>query len=137
MGDNEKTKDFHRVVAAVIRNDEGRVLISQRLEKAVFPLYWEFPGGKVEPGETDQQALVREIREELGVDIEVGESLGTKVHEYRDFVVDFRLFEARITNGKPRAIACKTFRWVLPRDLGDYKFPPADEDAISRLVGEK
>ena len=137
MQDNDETRAFYRVVAAVIRSEKGRVLISQRLEKAVFPLLWEFPGGKVEPGETDRQALVREIREELGVEIEVGESLGNKVHEYPDFMVDFRVFEARIVKGRPRSIACKTFRWVKPGDLRDYKFPPADEDAIRRLVGEE
>jgi mutator protein MutT len=136
MGDEEKTKDFHRVVAAVIRSGSGRVLISERLAKAVFPLYWEFPGGKVEPGETDEQALIREIQEELGVEIEVGDALGVKVHEYDDFVVDFRVFNAKIVNGRPRSIACKTFRWVRVEDLGDYQFPPADEDAIRRLMGK-
>lgn len=123
-----------RVVAAVIQR-EGRYLIAQRNPHAVFPLFWEFPGGKVEPGEDDETALRREMLEELGVEVEVGPLLVRRVHCYRDFSVDFRAYVCTISRGEPRALHCADFRFVPPEELGKYQFPPADEEAISLLVG--
>jgi len=136
MSFDDTTKEFNRVVAAVITDDKGRILISQRLEDAMFPLMWEFPGGKVEASETGREALMREIREELGVEIEVGGALIRKNHEYTELIVDFWVFRAKITSGEPKCMACKTFKWVMPTELRDYKFPPADEDVINLLMEE-
>jgi 8-oxo-dGTP diphosphatase len=124
----------HRVVAAVIERD-GRYLIAQRLPKAVFALHWEFPGGKVEPGEDDATALRRELVEELAAEVEVGELLEQKVHSYREFDVDFRVYRCGMRTETPKAVNVADFRWVTLDELGRYRFPPADESAIARLAG--
>lgn len=124
-----------RVVAAVIRRD-GRYLISQRMPKAAFPLYWEFPGGKVEPGEQDDEALRREMLEEMNARIQVGSLLDQRVHEYPDFAVDFRAYRCTLMNDDLAAIHVADYRWVLPEELALYPFPPADEQAIAMLLSE-
>lgn len=121
------------VVAAVIERD-GRYLITQRMPKAVFPLYWEFPGGKVEAGEDDATALRREMLEELNAEVEVCGMLDRAVHEYSEFAVDFRVYRCRLVNEDLRPINVADFRWVAPADLKDYQFPPADEAAIAALA---
>lgn len=123
-----------RVVAAELCNERGEYLITQRLPHAAMPLLWEFPGGKVEAGETDAQALVREIREELDVDIEV---LGPSVSAQRDygsFCIDFHSLQARLVRGTLSRIGVWDFRWVQPCDLNDYRFPPVDRATIDRLL---
>ena len=133
----ERTKAFYRVVAALIRDEKGRILIAQRLPKAVFPLKWEFPGGKVEVGESDEEALRRELMEELGIESEVGELFAKKTHEYDNFVIDFRVYNVSITKGIPKPINAADLKWVLPQQLKNFEFPPADEHAIALLMGEK
>ena len=124
-----------RVVAAVIC-ENGRYLITQRNPWAVFPLYWEFPGGKVEQDESDEEALVREIREELAAEIEVLELLERRVHCYEDFSVDFRAYICRFVEGsRPRPVGVHDIKWVRPEEFRDYQFPPADESAIALLAG--
>jgi len=90
-----------RVVAAVIA-DEGRYLITQRRPTAVLPLLWEFPGGRVEPNESDTDALKREVRHRLSVDIEVGELISFVSHPYEHYVVDLYLYECKVTAGELR-----------------------------------
>lgn len=124
----------HRVVAAVIER-EGRYLITQRMPKAVFPLYWEFPGGKVEPGEDDRTALKRELREELDVDVEVGELFEHRIHEYEWFTVDFCVYRCKLLSDDIKAVNVADFKWVTLQELSDYKFPPADESAVAKLLG--
>lgn len=123
-----------RVVAAVVERG-GRYLIAQRNPHAVFPLLWEFPGGKVEPGEDDASALRREMMEELGVGVTVGPLLERKVHCYREFSVDFRAYHCTLVEGEPQALNCAAFAWVPLADLASYPFPPADEEAIALLAG--
>ena len=123
-----------QVVAAIIQRD-GHYLISQRMAKAAFPLYWEFPGGKVEPGEDDAQALQREMLEEMNAIVEVGPILDQHVHDYADFVIDFRAYRCTLVNNDLRALNVADFCWVAPSDLANYAFPPADERAIALLVG--
>lgn len=124
-----------RVVAAEISDATGAYLITQRLPHAAMPLLWEFPGGKVEPGETDEQALVREIREELEVDIEVGARTLSTVREYDSYIIDFHSFSARVVGGTARRTGVWDFRWVQPPELADYRFPPVDQLTIDRLLG--
>lgn len=122
------------VVAAVIEKD-GLYLISQRNARAVFPLYWEFPGGKVEPGEDDSTALKREMKEELNADIDVGPLLERKVHCYESFSVDFRAYRCSLLNDELKPIDVADFRWIAPEELSRFQFPPADEAAIALLTG--
>jgi 8-oxo-dGTP diphosphatase len=128
-------KDVIRVVAAVIE-DEGRYLITQRTASAVLPLKWEFPGGRIEEGETESQALGREVKWRLGVDVEVVEKLGEHIHEYEHYEVLMSMFACHITDGQtPRPVNVHDVRWVTSADLGDYEFPPADEGTMDKLLG--
>lgn len=124
-----------RVVAAVIER-EGRYLITQRRPTAVLPLLWEFPGGRVEPGENDQEALRREVLHRLGADVEVRDLISFVNHQYEHYVVDLHLYECRLTGENLSALAVHEFRWVRSDEFERYEFTPADEASMSRLLGE-
>jgi 8-oxo-dGTP diphosphatase len=123
-----------RVVAAVLERD-GRYLITQRRATAVLPMMWEFPGGKVEPGETDQQALKRELKHRLGVDIDVGKLISFVSHPYEHYIVDLFLYECSLLNEglEPRAV--NAFKWVASTEFDQYPFTPADEASMNKLLG--
>jgi 8-oxo-dGTP diphosphatase len=123
-----------RVVAGLLENSDGQVLITQRRPQAFMPLKWEFPGGKVEPGETDQQALVRELQEELGIEVQVGEHFMGLVHKYPNFSIDFHVYRCSLIRGELRNLAVQDFRWVALADLERYEFPPADQPTIQQLL---
>ena len=124
-----------RVVAAVIERD-GCYLITQRQETAVLPLLWEFPGGRVEHGETDTGALHREVRHRLGITVEILEPLGEHVHEYDAYDVHLSLFACTLPAGiEPTPSSVKQVRWVPSGKLDDYEFPPADQSTMSKLLG--
>jgi 8-oxo-dGTP diphosphatase len=131
---DDVSRPLIRVVAALIEKD-GRYLIAQRTARAIFPLYWEFPGGKVEQGETDEEALRREMMEELGVVVSVGALFEREVHCYDTFSVDFRVYRCEIVGGEPKAIGCADFRFVTLEEMESYRFPPADEKALEVLLG--
>ena len=131
-----ESKKLIRVVAAEIESD-GRFLITQRREHAIFPLYWEFPSGKVEQNETDQHALVREIRERLGVDIQVGSCTMFVKHEYDDYVLDFYVYQCRLDPSlTPRPLQVKDWKWVSTQEMEHYPFPPADAYTIQKLLAK-
>lgn len=125
-----------RVVAAVLERD-GSYLITQRRATAVLPLMWEFPGGRVEAGETDQQALKREMLHRLGVEIEVGKLISFVSHPYEHYVVDLFLYEcALVREGdlfEPRAV--NAYKWVPSSEFDQYPFTPADEASMNKLLG--
>ena len=123
-----------RVVAAVLSRD-GRYLITQRRPTAALPLLWEFPGGRVEAGETDSDALRREIRHRLDVEVETGELISFVTHPYESYVVDLYLYECAITAGEPRARNVNSFEWVKSSEFEQYEFTPADEQSMSQLLG--
>jgi 8-oxo-dGTP diphosphatase len=123
-----------RVVAAVIAS-EGRYLITQRRPAAVLPLMWEFPGGRVEPNESDGDALKREVRHRLAVDIEVGELISFVSHPYEHYTVDLYLYECKVTGGELRAVNVHDFRWVTSDEFDRYPFTPADEASMNKLLG--
>jgi len=126
-----------RVVAAVIEK-EGRFLITQRRLTAVLPGLWEFPNGKVEAGESDEEALRRELRERVGVDIEVGRSTARRSHRYDGYVVELILYRANILPGQePRPVRVADLRWVKAQELENYAFPPADQATMNLLLGMK
>ena len=120
------------VVAALIRDGE-KLLICQRPAHKGNGLLWEFVGGKVEPGETLAQALVRECREELDVTVAVGEPFMEAVHRYPDIHVHLTLFHATIAEGEPKRLEHNDLRWVTAEELGDFPFCPADKEIIRRL----
>ncbi len=125
-----------RVVAAVVERD-GRYLITQRREGAVLPMLWEFPGGRVESGEADADALRREMRERLDVDVEVGSLISFVSHAYARYTVELFLYECRVIGGRMRARAVADYRWVPSDEFERFEFTPADEASMSKLLGEE
>jgi 8-oxo-dGTP diphosphatase len=124
-----------RVVAAVIERD-GRYLITQRRPAAVLALLWEFPGGRVEEGETDAEALRRELRHRLDAEVEVGALISFVSHAYEHYAVDLHLYECRLLTEELRAKAVHAYRWVTSAEFDQYPFTPADEASMSKLLGE-
>lgn len=124
-----------RVVAAQIERD-GKYLITQRKPSSSLPLLWEFPGGRVEENESDEDALRRELREEMDIDVEVGEPSVAVTHEYSAYVIDFRVYRCKIkvTDERIKKIGIHDFRWVRPSELDDYEFPGADQATIDALL---
>lgn len=124
-----------RVVAAVIER-EGRYLITQRRPTAVLPLLWEFPGGRVEDGEEDAEALKREIRERLDVDVDVGQMISFISHPYEKYTVDLYLYECQLRSESLTAQGVNAFRWIPSSEFDRYPFTPADQASMDRLLGE-
>ncbi len=120
------------VVAALIW-DKDKFLICQRPADKACGLLWEFVGGKVEPGETKAQALIRECWEELAVTLRVGDVFMDVVHEYPDLSVHLTLFNATIAAGVPRQLEHNDIRWITAGEIAQYAFCPADEAFLSRL----
>jgi 8-oxo-dGTP diphosphatase len=120
------------VSAALIFRD-GKILIAQRQADSHLGGLWEFPGGKREVGETFEECLVREIREELSVEIRVGELFEEITHEYPDRSVHLKFFICRILSGEPRALGCGAFKWIERSELADYEFPAADARLLEGL----
>ncbi len=123
--------DWIEVVAAVIERG-GRILIARRPRSLHLAGLWEFPGGKPKPGETPQQALRREIAEELGAAVTVGELLETVEWAYPDKRVRLSFYRCAIV-GEPRPLEGQEIAWVMPAELDRYQFPPADASLIGRL----
>ena len=120
------------VVAALIW-DGVRFMICQRPAHKARGLLWEFVGGKVEPGETREQALVRECREELAVTVSVGEIFAEVTHEYPDLTVHLTLFHASIAEGTPQMREHNDIRWITVDEIQQYDFCPADQPILERL----
>lgn len=119
------------VVAAVIFDADGRILSTLR-SHGEWKGWWEFPGGKIETGETPQQALIREIHEELDVGIEVGELLRTINYDYPLFHLKMRCFKCKLT-GKPTFLEHDEAKWLMPNELRSVKWLPADDAIITQL----
>ena len=126
-------KKITEVVAALIW-DGPRFMICQRPAHKARALLWEFVGGKVEPGETKEQALIRECREELAVTIAVQEAFMTVVHEYPDITVRLTLFNAVIVDGAPQKLEHNDIQWITPEQIPLYDFCPADTEILERIV---
>lgn len=120
-------------VAAALIGQDGRFLICQRPAHKHCGLLWEFVGGKTEPGETPAEALVRECREELDVEVRVGEVFTEVEHVYPDITIHLTLFHAQIVSGTPRLLEHNDLRWITPAEIGDYPFCPADADILALI----
>lgn len=123
------------VVAALIW-DRDRFLICQRPPQKARGLLWEFVGGKVEPGETKEQALIRECREELDITLSVGTVFMEVVHAYPDIKVHLTLFNAVIREGSPKKLEHNDLLWILPSQIPQFEFCPADEAILEKIMAE-
>ena len=121
------------VVAALVWENE-KFMICQRPANKARPLLWEFVGGKVESGETKEQALVRECQEELDITLDVGEPFMDVVHEYPDINVHLTLFNAKIMSGVPRLIEHNAIAWITPNEISHYEFCPADQEILKEII---
>ena len=124
--------DMTEVVAALIW-DSDKFMICQRPAHKARGLLWEFVGGKVEPGETKEQALIRECREELDVTLSVGDVFMEVVHEYPDITVHLTLFNANIAEGIPQKLEHNDIKWITPDEIPNYDFCPADEEILIEI----
>ena len=120
------------VVAALIWEND-KFMICQRLENKARGLLWEFVGGKVESGETKEQALIRECREELAITLSVGEVFMDVTHEYPDITVHLTLFNATISEGTPQKLEHNDIKWIASSEIPNYEFCPADEEILIKL----
>ena len=123
------------VVAALIWN-QNKFMICQRPAHKARGLLWEFVGGKVEPEETKEQALIRECREELAVTLRVGDVFMDVVHEYPDLTVHLTLFNAEISEGTPQMLEHNDIRWITVDEIDRYAFCPADDEILKKLKNE-
>ena len=120
------------VVAALIWQDD-KFMICQRPAHKARGFLWEFVGGKVEPGETKEQALIRECQEELAMTLSVGDIFMDVVHEYPDLTVHLMLFNATIAEGEPQKLEHNDIRWITPSEISNYDFCPADEEILAKI----
>ena len=121
-----------QVVAALIW-DKDKFMICQRPAHKARALLWEFVGGKVEPGETPPEALIRECREELAITVSVGDIFMEVTHEYPDITVALTLYHATIAAGIPKKLEHNDIRWITPDQIPNYDFCPADEEILRRI----
>lgn len=120
------------VVAALIW-DRDRFMICQRPAHKARGLLWEFVGGKTEPGETMEAALIRECREELDITVSVGDIFTQVVHEYPDILIRLTLFHCTIAEGTPKMLEHHDIRWIRPDQIPEYDFCPADKDILALI----
>ncbi|MEB3226593.1 MAG: 8-oxo-dGTP diphosphatase MutT [Synechococcus sp.] len=118
---------------AVIYNGEGEILIDRRLDKGEMAGLWEFPGGKIEPGETVEACIAREIKEEIALDVAVGDRLILIEHDYPKFRVSLHVHWCKTIGGEAQALECQEIKWVKPADLGEYSFPEANQAIIEAI----
>ena len=121
------------VVAALIWNND-KFMICQRPAHKSCALLWEFVGGKVEPGETKEQALIRECQEELDVTLSVGDEFIDVVHQYPDIKVHLTLFNATIAEGVPQKLEHNDIKWITPSEIPNYDFCPADTEILKKII---
>lgn len=125
-----------RVVGAMLEKDTGRYLITQRRPSGSLPLLWEFPGGRVEDNETEEQALARELREEMGIEVVVKERVALTRHNYTLYDIDFSVYRCtlRDPNTVIQNVRVHDHRWVTLAEMGNYQFPDADAKTLNKLL---
>ena len=121
------------VVAALIWKGD-KFMICQRPANKARALLWEFVGGKVEPGETKEEALIRECKEELDIILSVDDAFMDVVHEYPDITVHLTLFNATIAEGEPKKLEHNDIQWITPSEIPNYEFCPADEEILDKII---
>ena len=126
-------KNIVQVAAALIRKG-NRFMICQRPESKTRAFQWEFVGGKAEKGETRQQALIRECKEELGITVSVGDIFMEVDHQYPDISIHLTLFNAEIAEGEPTLLEHNDMKWITPEEIPEYNFCPADKDILEKII---
>lgn len=126
-------ENITEVVAALIW-DNDKFMICQRPAHKSCALLWEFVGGKVEPGETKEQALIRECQEELDVTLSVGDEFIDVIHQYPDITVHLTLFNATIAEGVPQKLEHNDIKWITPSEIPNYDFCPADTEILKKII---
>ncbi len=124
------------IACAVVRRKDGRILIAQRKPQGLLGGLWEFPGGKLEDGESLEQAAAREVLEETGVKVKIGEKIATVKHAYSHFKITLHAFEAVFVSGTPRALGCDKVKWVRRNELEKYAFPKANLLIVARILSD-
>jgi mutator protein MutT len=127
------TVPHKKIGVAVIRNQQGKILIDRRRSQGDMAGLWEIPGGKVEPAETIQECIKREIQEELGIEIAVGDRLMTITHRYPNFDVTLFVHDCEHLDGEPQPIECEEIHWVTVTEMANYPFPEANQQIIAML----
>ncbi len=115
---------------------DGLYLITRRRPNAVLPLLWEFPGGRVEDDESDEEALRREMAHRLGAEVRVGGLMSSVSHPYERYTVELQLYECELVSDELQSLAVHEYRWVASDEFDDYPFTPADEASMTRLLEE-
>jgi A/G-specific adenine glycosylase len=128
-----RARPHRHIAAAVIRRRDGRILIAQRPAEGLLPNLWEFPGGKQERGETLAECCRREIREELGIAIDVGRRIAKIDHAYSHYSITLHVFDCRYRAGRPRTLGCQAWRWVRAGELSTFPFPRANWAVVEML----
>jgi 8-oxo-dGTP diphosphatase len=123
-----------KLVMAGLLERDGAFLLARRPEGAHLAGLWEFPGGKLEAGESPEQCLARELREELGLEAKVGEVFMVVFHRYDDFDLLMLLYRCEAGPACPQALGCSEWRWVRPSEMGALEFPPADGPIVEKLL---
>ena len=126
-------KVHKQIGVAVISDAEGKILIDRRKPKGEMGGLWEFPGGKIEPGETIEECIEREIKEELAIKIAVGDRLTTITHDYKNFTVTLYVHLCKHLSGDPQPIECDEIHWVEISRMNQYQFPQANTKIINLL----
>jgi len=129
-------KQVH-VVGAIIENEKNEIFCALRSPEMSLPNYWEFPGGKIEAGETPQQALAREIEEEFNCTIRVGEKVEDTTYEYEKVIVRLETYKAKLEDGQPTALEHADTKWVTRNEIAQLNFAPADIPAVEKIAREK
>jgi mutator protein MutT len=122
-----------QIGVAVINNQQGKILIDRRKQSGEMGGLWEFPGGKIEPGETIEECIQREVREELAIEIAVGDRLITITHTYKTFDVTLYVHDCQYLSGQPQTLECEEIHWVEPAQINQYQFPSANSQIVNLL----
>lgn len=136
LGANAPSKRVDVAIGVVVSEDGQRVLIGRRPDEAVLGGFWELPGGKIEPGETPEACVVREMAEELGIAVAVGEALPVIDHAYDHGHVFLHAYYCRHVSGEPQNLAVVEHRWVETSRLADFSFPPGNDELLTRIAAD-
>ncbi len=124
---------LHKQIGVAVIGKQGKILIDRRKPKGEMAGFWEFPGGKIEAGETVEECIKREIKEELDIEIIVGDRLTTIAHAYENFNLTLYVHDCLHLSGEPQPLECEEIRWIEPEHLNRFQFPPANQQIIHLL----